>query len=696
MASDPAPAEVDCVAAVGTVDEEDLLQLLLPPADSAAATASPGTSLAPPILLAIAERLARLSTRNLTVLVDQFPDALPRLRATLAPPPAAAAPDDATAAWENHRLLLLFDDRSRFLQATVEALLFDPDNERDPAVVAQSFAVAMDAVVALCSGVLMRPYEYVLQMSDAESLARVVYSFLRDSTTIRLLKEQDGVFQSRLLPVLMPVARNFSNISDTIPFAARSIVNYDFAASLEQQLRASQETPLTAQFRGADPAAAIQTATDSSAIISLRRSALKSVLQSLRSGSNPTDPRKAREAAAEIGAFVRASAASLLRGALSECLADVVGELIMSETNRSGNLKLKETPESVAWLIDVADALRERARAGDVAMFTSYIGAGVCPVGGSMLRPIGGDLLKDFGRIFLDCTSLGIPKKLVSDTRMLCQTFGVSMGASAVEELLEALERGDQSAEYTLTGTIKDNILEIQPLWPRILKTKKYMLVNLVLSQDGKLLVPLIEDILEMVASDDYSLSNAAGTALSNIADADTSRFTNLNMIKRVIDAYEPRGMAKSYSYVSYYGLKVLSTAFGPADRETKEYIADWLISKMRELLKISNQLSQTAIMMFYQPFTTVIASDQVEVKLRLKELVQDVVNDTTNATTAQIRMTFQNLLNELEGLTLASIKKALYSTMGAIGIDPDDPFFDAVKAAQEVKLDHYDVMLSY
>ncbi|KAI8839843.1 hypothetical protein BJ741DRAFT_598870 [Chytriomyces cf. hyalinus JEL632] len=203
-------------------------------------------------------------------------------------------------------------------------------------------------------------------------------------------------------------------------------------------------------------------------------------------------------------------------------------------------------------------------------------------------------------------------------------------------------------------------------------------------------------DLLLRYASN-ASLFAYVPTAIGGIIKLNPSKFTDETVIRSMIEKFNsPDNPMAAYSAISPYAITVLTT-ISSSSKEGCQIACPIFFELLSNVLGKSPRHSgaHTSVQMILTSLAN-SAKFCPDVLLPREKEIMDLRNDPIS-NEGSISDTLDLIYNNLHGVSLQALTEKFSNSMKSLGINPDDPFFDAVKESMDrEEREEYDCMLSY
>ncbi|KAJ3329875.1 hypothetical protein HDU76_006960 [Blyttiomyces sp. JEL0837] len=198
---------------------------------------------------------------------------------------------------------------------------------------------------------------------------------------------------------------------------------------------------------------------------------------------------------------------------------------------------------------------------------------------------------------------------------------------------------------------------------------------------------------LAKTASED--VSPVAAQTLQTLATKDPKSFQSLELLDSILDAIEnPDHPNQYYAAVKPSQIAQVLTAVGNSDDDE---VLQGVLS--RSLARVTKAMSSNDVMVKMSAISLVMPLNRLsKEKPDLVKMYRPVIDSLlqNSKITNEVKEQLKLVVNELDGMTLENLGSMFSTTMKTLGIDPKDPFFDAVQALEGAEVKEFDVMLSY
>ncbi|KAJ3233352.1 hypothetical protein HDU81_002333 [Chytriomyces hyalinus] len=195
----------------------------------------------------------------------------------------------------------------------------------------------------------------------------------------------------------------------------------------------------------------------------------------------------------------------------------------------------------------------------------------------------------------------------------------------------------------------------------------------------------------------DLTLGYQVGTVIDAIVKLNATKFTDEAKIRNIIEKLNaPDNPMASNAPISPQVISILSS-IASSSKEGCEIACPIFFEFLANVLGRSPRHSGTnnSVQMILTSFSN-SAKFYPEVLLPREKQIMDLRNDPIN-NEGSISDTLDAIYNHLHGVSLQALTEKFSNSMKSLGINPDDPFFDAVKESMDrEEREEYDCMLSY
>ncbi|KAJ3254149.1 hypothetical protein HDU77_004200 [Chytriomyces hyalinus] len=195
----------------------------------------------------------------------------------------------------------------------------------------------------------------------------------------------------------------------------------------------------------------------------------------------------------------------------------------------------------------------------------------------------------------------------------------------------------------------------------------------------------------------DASLFAHVPTAIDGIIKLNPSNFTDETVVRNMIEKLNsPDRPMAAYLAISSYAITVLAT-ISSSSKEGCQIACPIFLELISNVLGKTPRHSSThtAVQMILTSLAN-SAKFYPDVLLPREKEIMDLRNDPVS-NEGSISDTLDLIYNNLHGVSLQALTEKFSNSMKSLGINPDDPFFDAVKESMDrEEREEYDCMLSY
>ncbi|KAJ3127430.1 hypothetical protein HK100_009758 [Physocladia obscura] len=191
-----------------------------------------------------------------------------------------------------------------------------------------------------------------------------------------------------------------------------------------------------------------------------------------------------------------------------------------------------------------------------------------------------------------------------------------------------------------------------------------------------------------------------SGMVIANIVQSNPSKYATKEALAPIITALKsPESKAMSVGGVSSVVMTIYA-AIATYSLDGCKLCTPLIMSEIEGILKTDvnrrDPYISSAVTTLLLPLST-IAKDYPEI-LSEHEKTLDALSSDPVAKDGSVGEMLDSVLNSLHGVSLKALAGKLSASMKSLGINPDDPFFEAVEESlkKEGKVPEYDCMLSY
>ncbi|KAJ3205554.1 hypothetical protein HDU82_005127 [Entophlyctis luteolus] len=189
-----------------------------------------------------------------------------------------------------------------------------------------------------------------------------------------------------------------------------------------------------------------------------------------------------------------------------------------------------------------------------------------------------------------------------------------------------------------------------------------------------------------------------ASTIIVNVVKADPTVYSTPEKLMPIVNAFKSPTSTSMVLGPYKLGLFQIYGAVAGASLEGSKLCTPLIISELSSILAETGPRDPntgTVLSILLQPLSTV--AKEYPGVLNQYEPVLDRLQSDPAGKVSPARDVLENVMNALHGVSLQSLAGKLSASMKSLGINPDDPFFDAVEESLKKEgVKEYDCMLSY
>ncbi|KAI9357011.1 hypothetical protein DFJ73DRAFT_958125, partial [Zopfochytrium polystomum] len=566
-------------------------------------------------------------------------------------------------------------------------------------------AFSLELADAIRSRILLRAPDLFLDRRRSEWLLSAHLRILNNDAAAGYFKNDQDLFESHVVAPLRPLSRCSRDVSTGLLSLARLYYGHEYEQKLESSLDPfsdASSAEYEARFLNVQMPADLIRVADKTLSVSLRVQILRKGFPAICDGNEPSKPRKMKEIAAGVGAFVRANATALMEDDLAPAFVEELSKLVGQELLRMKNFGEPVTEGSCQWLVDFVTAVHSRTMRGETSFFFTFQGPLLGHLAMSLLNPSQPGILTKVMELMFECSLRKIPGEAKTQIRSILSVCNVVIKPDQFGAVLTDYEAGEKSLEYELSKSFMTDPGAYQAHLERMIRCNTTFVQQLSswTGSSAKLLLPHAHIFFDRLNDPNIIWSMFSPMILSNIAAADPRGILEDGFLWKVLVAMEtsPFWGQVTHSYWSTAYVQMLSAVVQGGDDDGRREAVRRLIAKVEQIYS-EDKLSDFGKLLLPSALLAFLSVAKSHLKSMLdpiKPLLQSIADDSSGRFPDGNKMQAQGIMNEMSGLTLESLKKNMSSMMSVVGIDPGDPLFDAVKQAQSMPVDAFDCMLSY
>ncbi|KAJ3329876.1 hypothetical protein HDU76_006961 [Blyttiomyces sp. JEL0837] len=128
-------------------------------------------------------------------------------------------------------------------------------------------------------------------------------------------------------------------------------------------------------------------------------------------------------------------------------------------------------------------------------------------------------------------------------------------------------------------------------------------------------------------------------------------------------------------------------------DDEIIDGVLSRLFDRVAKLMVSDDNLVKASAISLVLPLNH-LSKEKPDLMKKYRPAIDSLLQDSK--TTNEVKDQLKVVVNELDGMTIEHLGSMFSTTMKSLGIDPNDPFYDAVQALEGAEVKVFDVMLSY